>query len=140
MVFDLTARAIQVEMECTAGLLSIRGDGAQLQQVLFNLILNAIDAMSQTVVNARTLTLRLSRMENGLVMISVADTGCGIAPGDEQRIFEQYYSTKPQRLGLGLSLCRSIVLAHGGRMWAENRISGGAVLHFTVPEWKDDSR
>jgi two-component system sensor kinase FixL len=137
---DLTAREVRVVTQFAAGLPAIGGDRVQLQQVLINLMLNAGDAMSQPANSTRTLTLRSSRLEDDTIEISVADTGCGIPPGEEEKIFEPYHTTKPHGLGLGLSLSRSIVSAHGGRLWAENQTGGGAVFHFTIPEWKGDSR
>ena len=137
---EMMARALKVVVELSPDLASVRGDRVQLQQVLLNLILNAADAMSQTTGCVRTLTLRSFSTESGAVSISVADTGNGIPPGCEEKIFEPYYSTKPQGLGLGLSLSRSIVLAHGGRMWAESRPSAGAAIHFTLPNWHGESR
>jgi PAS domain S-box-containing protein len=140
MKFDLTARGVRVVTEFTTGLPSIRGDRVQLQQVLINLIFNASDAMAHPPESARILTLRSSRVEGSVIQISVLDTGSGIPPGDEETIFEPYYTTKPQGLGLGLSLSRSIVLAHRGRLWAENQSFGGATFHFAIPEWKGDAR
>jgi two-component system, LuxR family, sensor kinase FixL len=125
--YDLMAHHIRVITELGVGLPSIRGDSVQLQQVLINLILNAVDAMSARAQNARTLTLESCQLE---------DNSSGIAPGSEEKIFEPYHTTKPRGLGLGLSLSRSIVFAHGGRLWAENRPAGGAVLRFAIPEGK----
>jgi two-component system sensor kinase FixL len=136
---DLTARSVRVVGEFGDGLPPIRGDRVQLQQVLINLILNAGDAMAQSAGNARTLTIRSGRIDVDAIGISVADSGSGIRPGHEEKIFEPYHTTKAQGLGLGLSLSRSIVFAHGGGMWAENRTSGGATFHFTIPRWKDDA-
>jgi signal transduction histidine kinase len=138
MNHELTAREVRVVLDFTSGLTAIRGDSVQLQQVLINLILNATDAMSQRAANARTLTLRSSSAPGDGIEISVADTGCGIPPGLEEKIFEPYHTTKPQGLGLGLSLSRSIVIAHGGRLWAENRTGGGATFHCAIPAWKGD--
>jgi len=138
MNYDLMARAVRVVTELDVGLPAIRGDSVQLQQVLINLILNAVDAMSERAQNARTLTLTSCRLGDDRIRFSVADTGDGIAAGSEEKIFEPYHTTKPRGLGLGLSLSRSIVLAHGGRLWAENRPAGGAVLHFAIPEWKSE--
>jgi two-component system sensor kinase FixL len=137
MHHDLTGREVQVVTELTPDLPCIRGDRVQLQQVLINLILNAEDAMSQAAQNGRTLTVRSGRVEGRVIQISVADTGSGIPSGDEEAIFESYHTTKPEGLGLGLSLSRSIVHAHGGRLWAENQASGGAEFHCTIPEWKE---
>jgi two-component system sensor kinase FixL len=137
MHHDLTGRGVQVVTELTPGLPAIRGDRVQLQQVLINLILNAGDAMSQPAQRRRTLTVRSARGEDSIVRISVADTGGGIPTGDEEAIFEAYHTTKPEGLGLGLSLSRSIVIAHGGHLWAENQVAGGAAFHCTIPEWKE---
>jgi PAS domain S-box-containing protein len=139
MNYDLIGRGVLVVTELTSGLPSIRGDRVQLQQVLINLILNAGDAMALQAAHSRTLTLQ-SRVVEGCVQISVMDTGTGIPRGDEEKIFERYHSTKPRGLGLGLSLSRSIMHAHGGRLWAENHASGGASFHLTSPVWKADSR
>jgi two-component system sensor kinase FixL len=138
--YELMARAIRVVMDLGPALPLIRGDRVQLQQVLINLILNAADAMSSTAGGARILTLCTRTNEIDAVAISVADTGDGIPAGCEEKIFESYYTTKPQGLGLGLSLSRSIVLAHGGCIWAEKRLSSGATIHFTVSNWRDESR
>ncbi len=137
---DLAARAVSVVTEFAAGLPPIRGDRVQLQQVLINLILNAGDAMTQTAAGARVLTLRSRRGEGGVIQICVADTGSGVPLGDEQKIFEPYHTTKAAGLGLGLSLSRSMIVAHGGRLWVENRAGGGAVFCFTLPEWKGEAR
>lgn len=140
MHHELMSRSVRVVTDLTPGLPPIRGDRVQLQQVLINLILNAEDAMSQPFKHDRTLTLRSDRMAESVIRISVADTGTGIPPGGEERIFESYYTTKPQGLGLGLSLGRSILIEHGGRLWAENLASGGAVFHLTIPECRDEAR
>ncbi|MGO9801617.1 MAG: sensor histidine kinase, partial [Candidatus Binatus sp.] len=137
MNHELAGRSVRVVTELAAGVLSIRGDRVQLQQVLLNLILNAVDSMAQSKKNERMLTLRSRRMEGNVIQISVTDTGHGIPPGDEETIFASYYTTKPGGLGLGLSLSRSILIAHGGHLRAENQGSGGATFHCTIPEWRD---
>ena len=135
---ELMSREVRIVTEFSPGLEAIRGDRVQLQQVLINLILNAADAMPSTAGSVRTLTLRTSAVEIDAVTVSVVDTGNGILPGHEEKIFEPYYSTKPQGLGLGLSLSRSIILALGGSMWAEAGIPRGATIHFTVPKWRSE--
>jgi PAS domain S-box-containing protein len=137
--YDLAAHGVTIVTDLSADLPIIRGDRVQLQQVLINIILNASDAMSQLSERARTLTLRSCRVENDAVEISVADSGGGIPPGGEEKVFEPYHTTKPHGLGLGLSLSRSIVIAHGGRLWAENQRTGGALFYITIPAWKDPS-
>jgi two-component system, LuxR family, sensor kinase FixL len=139
MNYELTSRSIRVVAELAGCVLPIRGDRVQLQQVLINLILNAVDSMSQPPRSERVLTLRSQRMSSGnVIQISLADTGHGISPGNEETIFESYYTTKPGGLGLGLSLSRSILNAHGGNLWAENHGSSGATFHFTIPELRGD--
>jgi two-component system, LuxR family, sensor kinase FixL len=140
MKHELTARAVRVVTEFNDDRPLIVGDRVQLQQVLINLILNANDAMSREADNARTLTLSTNRVDNRSIRISATDTGSGIPPGHEEKVFEPYHTTKAQGLGLGLSLSRSIIRAHGGRLWAENRAAGGATFHFTIPEWESRAR
>ena len=138
MNHELTGRSVRVVTELNAGILPIRGDRVQLQQVLINLILNAVDSMSQPTKSDRTLTLRSRRMGGNVIQMSVVDTGHGIPPGNEETIFESYYTTKSAGLGLGLSLSRSILIAHGGHLRAENQGSSGATFHCTIPEWRGD--
>jgi two-component system, LuxR family, sensor kinase FixL len=138
MKHDLKAREVAIVTELAANLPSVLGDRLHLEQVLINLILNASDAMEQPTEYAHTLTLRSNRAEGNLVHISVTDTGGGFPSGEEERIFEPCHSTKPQGVGLSLSLSRSIASNHGGRLWAENKPGGGATFHFTLPEWKDE--
>ncbi len=139
---DLFGRAITVHPSLAETLPHVRGDRIQLQQVLLNLILNACDAMSANPPARRHLTLATT-YGDGAVRMSVSDTGCGLPP-DPEHVFEPFYSTKAQGLGLGLSICRSIVTAHKGRLWAEARgaedvpdaartVSGGATFHLELP-------
>jgi two-component system sensor kinase FixL len=140
MKHDLKAREVAIVTELTADLPSILGDRLHLEQVLVNLILNASDAMAQPTENPRTLTLRSNRAEGNLIQISVTDTGSGIRSGEEEKIFEPCHTTKPQGVGLGLSLSRSIASNHGGRLWAESHTWNGATFHFTLPAWKGELR
>jgi len=139
MNHELTGRSVRIVTDLAAGALSIHGDRVQLQQVLLNLILNAVDAMSQPINSDRTLTVESRRVANCVIQMSVTDTGHGIPPGGEDAIFAPYYTTKPEGLGLGLSLSRSILAAHGGHLRAESHGSNGATFHCTIPEWKGDS-
>ena len=133
MRYDLMAHKVRVVTEFAADLPLIRGDRIQLQQVLINLILNAIDAMSHQADCDRTITLRTEETEQCFAQISVADTGTGVQSGAEDQIFQPYYTTKPNGLGLGLSLSRAILLAHGGQLWSENGAFGGAIFYLAVP-------
>jgi two-component system sensor kinase FixL len=136
MRYDLMAHKVRVVTEMAAALPPVRGDRIQLQQVLINLVLNAIDAMSQQAESSRSITMRTVAAEQNFIQISVADTGTGVQPGAEEQIFQPYYSTKPNGLGLGLSLSRTILLAHGGRLWSENGGFGGAIFYLTIPEFR----
>jgi len=104
----------------------------QLQQVVLNLVLNAVEAMDSVEAGARELLIRTARDHIG-VLVAVRDTGPGIDPMQLERIFEAFYTTKSSGVGMGLAICRSIIVAHGGRLWAEANEPRGAVLQFTLP-------
>jgi signal transduction histidine kinase len=108
------------------------GDRVQLQQVLLNLILNAIEAM-KGITDTKELTVSSTLTEPDSVLVSVEDSGPGLDPAIALRIFEPFVTTKPDGLGMGLSICRSIIDAHGGRLWVTPRAPHGTALRFTVP-------
>ena len=134
MQHELATRGITVQTRLFPTPLPVRGDRVQLQQVVLNLLLNAADAMTQTPAGGRVLTVESSRTARGAIEIAVADTGCGIPAAAAEKIFAPYYTTKPEGLGLGLPLSRSILLAHGGRLWVEESPGPGATFRFTLPE------
>jgi two-component system sensor kinase FixL len=105
----------------------------QLQQVILNLILNAMEAMRSSEERPRVLRIRTRPAGPDEIEVAVEDTGGGIAAPDQERIFDPFFSTKPEGLGLGLSISRSIVESHGGRLWASSGPDGGATLQFTLP-------
>jgi PAS domain S-box-containing protein len=130
---DLLNADVSMSFDITPALPEMKGDRAQLQQVLINLIINGSDAMIDTRPSERVMTVSAGLAEGGLVLISVDDQGTGMAPENFKRVFEPFFTTKPQGLGLGLSVCRQIITAHGGRLWGENRTGGGAKFSFTIP-------
>ncbi len=113
--------------------LPLRGDPVQLQQVLLNLILNACDALDASRPGMRRLTVATLVGPGPQACLTVTDNGAGIASGLLERIFDSFFTTKPQGLGVGLSVSREIVAAHGGRIEARNRLEGGAVFRITLP-------
>jgi C4-dicarboxylate-specific signal transduction histidine kinase len=114
------------------------GDRIQLQQVLLNLIMNGIEAMTAVVDSHRELAIWAQRheVEEGPgILVAVRDAGVGIAPESLDRLFDAFYTTKAQGLGLGLSISRSIIQGHGGRLWATANAGPGATLQFALPAW-----
>jgi C4-dicarboxylate-specific signal transduction histidine kinase len=108
-------------------------DRVQLQQVIVNLILNGIEAMTDVVDRPRRLIIRSQMPNPGELLMAVRDSGVGIAPKDERRIFDAFFTTKSQGMGMGLSISHSIIEAHGGRLWVSNNIDHGATFQFTLP-------
>ena len=115
----------------------IEGDRVQLQQVMLNLIINAFEAMGMRGEGSRELRIATGKSGSGGVIVSVQDSGLGVNPSDLESIFDAFYSTKPDGLGMGLSLCRAIVEAHGGKLWASAGAAGGAIFQFTLPLGRD---
>jgi PAS domain S-box-containing protein len=130
---DLESRQIVLRNETRGRLPEVMADRMQLQQVLLNLITNSIEAMSSETVRERHLTIASGVDEKADVRITVEDTGGGIDPAHLDRIFDPFFTTKSNGMGLGLSICRSIVEAHGGRLWALPRCPFGTVFHLTLP-------
>jgi C4-dicarboxylate-specific signal transduction histidine kinase len=124
---------VSVRTQLADGLPLVEGDRVQLQQVMLNLCINAIEAMSQTSEASRELLISTAKAESGDVLVAVRDSGPGLAPAALERLFDAFYTTKSTGLGLGLSICRSIIEAHGGRLWAGANVPRGAVFQFTLP-------
>jgi PAS domain S-box-containing protein len=124
---------VQFAMALARDLPPVSGDRVELQQVLLNLIANGIEAMEAVDPASRRAQVSTLLEDGGMVRVSVSDSGVGLEGVDRQRLFTLAYTTKPTGTGVGLSISRSIVAAHGGRLWAEPNEGGGAVFHFTVP-------
>ena len=127
---ELHSRGLRVVTDMTTGPVHVLGDRTQLQQVLLNLIMNSAEAMHPD--ERAVITVRCVRRTGGDIEVSVSDTGHGISPDELDRIFEAFYTTKSDGIGMGLSICRSIVEAHGGRIWATNNQPRGASFMFTL--------
>jgi predicted ATPase/signal transduction histidine kinase len=130
---------VRIRADFRDGLPLISGDRVQVQQVILNLVLNAIDAMSGMSEGERELLMSSAEAESGGVLVAVRDTGPGLSRATVEHLFEPFHTTKSSGLGLGLSISRSIVEAHGGRLWASANVPRGTVFQFTLPEGDDDS-
>ena len=130
---QLSRKGVSFSLALAGRLPPVNGDRVQLQQVVLNLIVNAIDALGQCEGPSRQLVVESAGFAGGGVLVSVKDSGPGIRSEDAERIFEAFFSTKAGGLGIGLAVCRSIVAAHGGRIWAEPNAGRGAAFHFTIP-------
>jgi signal transduction histidine kinase len=125
-------RNVSIHTELASGLPRIKADRVQLQQVILNLIINGMDAMAETTGRPKDLLIS-SRQDGTAVAVRVEDSGAGLATETAEKIFEPFFTTKPHGTGMGLSISRSIVESHAGRLWAEARPSGGAIFQFTLP-------
>ena len=129
---------VAVRARLTEKLNRVRADRVQLQQVVMNLILNAIEAMSSVEEGARELSIATKQVHTNAILVAVQDSGPGIDPERFEKVFAPFYTTKTDGIGMGLSICRSIIAAHGGRLWAEANCPRGATFQFTLPAGLDD--
>ena len=123
-------QAIRVQFDFDPSVELVLADKIQIQQILLNLIRNSVEAMQSGA--RRELRLSAARADNDMVRLSVADTGSGLAPEVVSQLFQPFVTTKQHGMGVGLSICRTIVELHGGQIWAEPNSSGGTVFHFTL--------
>ena len=130
---ELLNNEVSLSVELARDLSCVSGDGVQLQQVVLNLVMNACEAMASVTPDDRQLSVGTRHRPDGHVEVVVSDSGCGIAVGALESIFEPFFTTRKEGLGLGLALCRQIVSAHGGRLWAEHNAGRGSRFCFTVP-------
>ena len=130
---ELLKHQVSLQMRLADGLLPVHADRVQLQQVMLNLILNAIEAIINVDDQTRELVISTEAVPAEGVLVCIRDSGPGIGVENRERVFESFYSTKPSGVGIGLSICRSIVDAHSGRLWVDSHESRGAVFRFTLP-------
>jgi len=130
---------VSVHTELAEDLPFIHGDRVELQQVLLNLIINAVEAMRDMSEGPRDVLIMSAKTEADGVLVSVRDSGPGLAPAIRDSLFKAFQTTKPSGLGLGLSICRSIIESHGGRLWASANAPRGAVFQFTLPADPDSA-
>jgi PAS domain S-box-containing protein len=129
----ISRNGVSVRTLFAEGLAPVQGDRVQLQQVVLNLVLNAVEAMSEVGASPRELLISTEQDQTQGVLVSVRDSGPGIDPENLKHLFEAFYTTKTSGMGMGLSICRSIIDAHGGRLWADVNEPRGAVFQFTLP-------
>jgi signal transduction histidine kinase len=130
---ELILQNVELALDLSPGLPRVHGDRVQLQQVLLNLVVNAVDAMKEVSTGSRRLVVRTSSSNGRVLDVAVEDSGVGVPPEAHPRIFEPFFTSKAHGLGLGLSICRSIVQAHGGRIRFENNAGRGVTFSFTLP-------
>lgn len=130
---ELTSHQVSLRMELAPALPMILGDRVQLQQVIINLVMNGIEAMQSVADRPRELMIRSRQDDTQQVLVSVTDCGVGIAAENADRLFNAFFTTKASGMGMGLSICRSIIEAHGGRLWATANVPHGAAFQFTLP-------
>jgi C4-dicarboxylate-specific signal transduction histidine kinase len=130
---ELMSHQVSLQMELAPALPIILGDRVQLQQVIINLVMNGIEAMQPVTDRPRELVIRSRQDEAQQVLLSVSDCGVGISVEDVDRLFNPFFTTKSSGMGMGLSICLSIVEDHGGRLWATATVPHGATFQFTLP-------
>jgi PAS domain S-box-containing protein len=136
---EATKHGVLLQTKLAGGLPHINGDRVQLQQVILNLVVNAIEAMSGVGEGPRELIISTAATDAGAVSVAVQDSGPGLEPANSERVFDAFYTSKPSSLGMGLSICRSIVEAHGGRLWVARAQPRGAIFQFSIPSNPEDA-
>jgi C4-dicarboxylate-specific signal transduction histidine kinase len=130
---ELRRHRVSVQTDLHSNLSTILADRVQLQQVILNLVMNGIDAMRTVTDRSRILTVRSQLDDRGNIVVNVADSGVGLDPANRKRIFDTFFTTKAEGMGMGLAISNSIVEAHHGRLWAEPGSPFGSVFVFTLP-------
>jgi two-component system sensor kinase FixL len=134
---EMLDQLVSLRLEVASALPAVLGDRVQLQQVIINLVMNGMEAMAAVTGRPRELVIRAHRHEGEQVLIEVRDTGVGIEPQLIDGLFSAFFTTKPNGMGMGLSISRSIIEAHGGRIWATRNSGAGATFQFTLPSFRE---
>ncbi len=134
---EIASHGAALRMDLHSDVPPVAGDKVQLQQVVINLAVNGIQAMAGTIGREISLTIRSRRRQGNRVLVSVIDNGTGIDPRHLDTLFDAFFTTKPAGMGMGLSICRSIIEAQGGEVGASNNPDFGATFHFTLPEFSE---
>ena len=137
---DAIFRHVSIVLELDLDLPPVPGDRVQLQQVLLNLMLNGFEAMAERAPDDRQMVVRTQRVDAKTIHVAAQDNGSGIEADKLERIFEPFYTTKPEGLGIGLSICCSLIEAHNGRLWAVSNPDGGATFAFTLPVERQEGK
>jgi signal transduction histidine kinase len=130
---ELQGRDVSLQVQLSDDIPLVKGDKVQLQQVVLNLVMNAIDAMAAVIDRRRVLTIKSQSDADGGALVTVQDCGLGLDPTNAQRIFHPFFTTKPGGMGMGLSISNSIVQAHGGHLWASPALPCGTAFQFSLP-------
>ena len=130
---ELSLQRVSLRLDLAPGLPPVLGDRVQLQQVVINLVMNGVESMAKVSERPHTLTIKSRQHEAGQILVAVRDTGVGIDPESADRLFVAFFTTKPGGMGMGLSICRSIIEDHDGKLWASGDDGPGATFQFTVP-------
>jgi signal transduction histidine kinase len=135
---EATRNRVSIQTQFADDLSPVAGDRVQVQQVVLNLVMNGIEAMSSVGERARELVITTRNIEPDQVQVTVEDSGMGLDANARDKIFDPFYTTKPGGMGMGLSICRSILQSHGGRLWATAKDGPGTMFHFTLPKYHEE--
>ena len=130
---DVRRHRVSLRLDLAPALPAVLGDRVQLQQVILNLMVNGMDAMAPVTDRPHELVVRSQLDDSGQVLVAVQDSGIGIDPENVNKLFNAFFTTKPSGMGMGLSICRSIIEDHGGTLWASRNAGPGATFQFTLP-------
>jgi len=134
---EINAHGVSLRLDLGTSLPPVDGDRVQLQQVVMNLLMNGIQAMSRVTGRRRELLIRSREHGSDRILVAVEDSGTGIEPEHVGRLFNAFFTTKPDGMGMGLSICRSIVQQHGGCIWATRNFGAGSTFQFTLPVYRE---